>query len=165
MTMNIPFQPGQPLGCSQWHTVDQQMISGFGVSTKDPDPMHMDPAWAERKSPFAATTAFGFLTMSLLSRFLYDTLGVEPDREDAELARQTWHVMNYGFDQLRLVSPVVVGSRIRGVFTTKSCEEDDKGRMRATISAVVEIENEERPALIADWVLIYVPTRQLAAHE
>ena len=157
MTETFPFTPGQDLGASRWHTVDQEMITGFGVSTRDPDPMHMDPDWAATESPYGKIIAFGFLTISLLSRFLYDALGQEPSREDAAAAAHGGHVMNYGFNRLRLVSPVPVGARIRGVFRTKACDADEKGNERVVIEAVVEIEGEDRPALVADWVVIYVP--------
>ena len=157
MTETFPFKPGQQLGASRWRTVDQEMITGFGVSTRDPDPMHMDPDWAATESPYGRTIAFGFLTMSLLSRFLYDALGQEPDRENSAMAALAGHVMNYGFDRLRLVSPVPVDARLRGVFGIKSCETDEKGNQRVVIDVVVEIEGEERPALVADWVVIHVP--------
>lgn len=147
------FIPGQEIGSSPWLTVDQDMISSFGATTRDPDPVHTDPEWAAAGSPYGKTIAFGFLTISLLTRLLYGALGVEPERD----APADGHVMNYGFDRLRLVSPVPVDARIRGVFKTKSSEVDAKGLQRVVIETTVEIEGDERPALVAEWVVIYVP--------
>ncbi|MEM9809795.1 MAG: MaoC family dehydratase [Pseudomonadota bacterium] len=158
-----PFSPGQSLGTSPWLTVDQEMISGFGASTRDPDPMHVNPEWAQQYSPFGKTIAFGFLTMSLLTRFLYDVMGVEPDNEVDREALGSAHVMNYGFDRLRLVSPVPVGAKMRAVFSTKTCDVDEKGNERVVIDTVVEIEGEAKPALVADWVVVHVPAAVAAS--
>ncbi|MEZ5983587.1 MAG: hypothetical protein R3C54_14900 [Parvularculaceae bacterium] len=65
--------------------------------------------------------------------------------------------MNYGFDRLRLVAPVPVGSRIRGRFTLADRTTDEKGRIVHRVNAVVEIENQERPALVAEWLSVWVP--------
>lgn len=147
------FVVGERLGVSPWLEVTQEMITGFGASTLDPDPMHIDPEWAEKNSPYGKTIAFGFQTMAMLSRLLYEAQSFNPER--AELGES--HIMNYGFDRLRLVSPVLVGSRIRGVFEIKATEADNKGNEKVVITVTVEIEGEERPALVGDWVVIHVP--------
>lgn len=150
------FEAGELIGISPWLSVDQEMITGFGVATRDPDPMHMDPSWSAKESPYQETIAFGFLTMSLLTRMLYDATGFDPER--VELGES--HVMNYGFDRLRLVAPVPVDSRIRGVFRTKSSEVDEKGQERVVVDVVVEIEGNDKPAMVAEWVVIHVQVEQ-----
>ncbi len=146
----IDVPPGQEVGCSDWILVDQAMIDGFGAVTLDPDPMHIDPDWAAA-GPFGGTIAFGFLTISLLTPMMHSAMGTAPRKESAG------HYLNYGFDRLRLVAPVPVGSRIRGRFVKLRQGEDEKGRLLSTFEATVEIEGAERPALVAEWLSIWVP--------
>lgn len=146
------FSPGDMIGISQWFTINQEMITGFGVSTLDPDPVHMDPQWAAENSPYGETISFGFLTVSLLSRLLYSATHHEPTKDmDMDAG-----FMNYGFDRLRLMSPVPVDSKVRGVFKVKDAQTTDTGHERLVIDAAIEIEGSDKPALVGDWVLIYV---------
>ena len=146
------FRPGEEVGVSQWVTVDQPMITGFGDVTLDPDPMHIDPEWARQNAPFGGTIAFGFLTMSLLTHLLHSAIGDSNDRDHAELG----YFLNYGFDRMRLVSPVPVGSRVRGHFRTLENYTDEKGRQMVKFDCRIEIEGEERPALIGEWLAIWI---------
>lgn len=141
------------LGVSNWVVVDQAMIDGFGAVTLDPDPMHIDPEWAAANGPFGGTIAFGFLTVSLLTHLLHSAMGTHPGREAAGQG----HYLNYGFDRLRLVAPVKVGARIRGRFTKLRQQQDDQGRWLTTFGCVIEIEGADRPALVADWLSIWIP--------
>lgn len=134
---------GQSIGCSRWIEVSQQRISDFGRLTEDPDPMHIDPAFAAAHSPYGETIAFGFLTVSLLTAMVNDVL----PRPDDEVS-----TLNYGFDRLRLVSPVRVGRRLRGHFVLKAIGLRSPTQYRTTIGVSVEIEGEARPALVADWL-------------
>ncbi|MFO0511638.1 MAG: MaoC/PaaZ C-terminal domain-containing protein, partial [Gammaproteobacteria bacterium] len=68
------FQPGVDLGTSDWIQITQEMVDKFGEATLDDDPMHVDPDWARRHSPFGKTVAFGFLTISLLTHVLLQQL-------------------------------------------------------------------------------------------
>lgn len=146
---------GRDLGQSEWLTVTQEMITAFGDVTRDHDPMHVDPAWAGR-GPFEGTIAFGFLTMSLLTSFMHNVLGSNPREHDPSMG---YH-LNYGFDRMRLVSPVPVGSRIRGSFRVLEVRPDAKNRSILTFGATVEIEGSERPALSAEWLSVWVPPEQ-----
>ncbi|MEO7964117.1 MAG: MaoC family dehydratase [Gemmatimonadaceae bacterium] len=143
---------GRDLGHSEWLTVTQEMITAFGDATRDHDPMHVDPAWAGR-GPFEGTIAFGFLTMSLLTSFMHNVMGTDPQRYDPSMG----YYLNYGFDRMRLVSPVPVGSRIRGAFRVLEVRADDKNRSILKFGATVEIEGSERPALSAEWLSVWVP--------
>jgi acyl dehydratase len=146
------MQPGQPIGTSDWVTVTQEMITKFGEATLDRDPMHVDPAWAAA-GPFGTTISFGFLTMSLLTHMLHRTLGSDSSSYDPRLG----YYLNYGFDRMRLVTPVPVGSRIRAQFVLASLRPDSQQRSIARFDVKLEIEGHDRPALIAEWLTVWVP--------
>lgn len=136
---------------SDWVQITQDLIDAFSRATLDPDPMHVDPEWAA-SGPFGGTIAFGFQTMSMLTYLLHSAMQNEPHRD---LTRG--YYLNYGFDRLRLVSPVPVGSRIRGRFRIADRQTDDKGRTIATFDVTIEREGAERPALAARWLGVWVP--------
>lgn len=140
-----------PTLVSDWIVIDQEMISRFGELTLDPDPMHMDPEWAKVNGPYGGTIAYGFLTISLLSHLVHLVRGNTG-------GPRTGHYLNYGFDRLRLVSPVRVGSRIRGRFLPKDGKLDKKGRTLNRYDCSIEIEGQDRPALVAEWLSLWVPS-------
>ena len=146
------FKPGQHLGPSEWLTVTQEMITGFGDATRDQDPMHMDPAWGAA-GPFGSTIAFGFLTLSLLTHLMHNAMGTSSDRYDPSHG----YYLNYGLDRVRLVTPVPVGSNIRGRFTVLEIRADAKERQIVKFAASIELEGNERPALVAEWLTVWVP--------
>jgi acyl dehydratase len=145
--------PGEDIGVSNWLTVDQRLIDLFSKATLDEDPMHVDPVWAVEKGPFGHTVSFGFLTMSLLSHLLHDAAQAAFS-DDPE---NHGYYLNYGFDRLRLISPVPVNSRIRGRFHTLSRTLDEKQRYVVKFRAEIEIEGHERLALAAEWLTVWVP--------
>ncbi len=147
------LQPGAEIGVSPWITVTQSMITEFGSVTLDPDPMHVDPEWAQRNGLFGGTIAFGFLTISLLTNMLHAALGTNSGRDPKE----SGYYLNYGFDRLRLVSPVRTGKRIRGRFVLLDRKRDERNRVISTFECTIEIEGEERPALYAQWLTVWVP--------
>jgi acyl dehydratase len=136
---------GQEIGVSSWIEIDQRRITEFGLITEDPDPMHIDPQWAARNSPYGTTIAFGFLTISLMTRMLNEVIARPQDEVST---------LNYGFDRLRLLSPVRVGARVRGRVTLKQLALRAPTQFRSVYGVVVEIEGEERPALVADWIAV-----------
>jgi len=137
---------------SEWVQITQPMIDEFGHCTLDLDPMHVDPEWAAA-GPFGTTISFGFLTMSLLSRLLHSALGV-PHARDLSVSG---YYLNYGFERLRLITPVRVNSRIRGRFQVIDRKVDEKQRVLTTYHCVIEIEGAERPAMVADWLGLWIP--------
>ena len=145
-------QPGEVLGTSPWVVVTQDMITKFGEATLDHDPMHVDAEWAAR-GPFGTTVSFGFLTMSLLTHMLHQTLGSDSSQYDPKQG----YYLNYGFDRLRLVSPVPVGSRVRGNFVMADMRPDAHHRSIARFDVKLEIEGQERPALVGQWLTVWVP--------
>jgi len=146
------FVPGEEIGISDWVEVTQSMINIFGDVTQDPDPIHIDPEIANG-GPFGEPTAFGFLTMSMLTRLLRGAKGEAAGRPE----EHGGHGLNYGFDRVRLISPVPAGARIRGRFKALGARHDDRGRLVGTYECLVEIEGQDRPAMYAEWVTIWVP--------
>lgn len=145
--------PGAEVGVSPWLTVSQTMIDDFGHATLDADPMHVDPAWAAANSPYSETIAFGFLTISLLTHLMHGSMGVQ----GANDPRRSGYYLNYGFDRIRLVAPVRTGRRVRGHFKLLERKTDEHGRLITTFDCRVEIEGESRPALVAQWLTVWVP--------
>jgi acyl dehydratase len=133
------------IGTSRWIEVTQQRITEFGNVTEDPDRMHIDPEYATAHSPFGKTIAFGFLTVSLLTRMVNDVVARPSDEVST---------LNYGFDRLRLLSPVLVDSRIRGHLVLKALSLRSPSQFRAVYTVTVEIEGGAKPALVADWLSV-----------
>jgi acyl dehydratase len=137
---------GKEVGVSPWHVMDQKRIDAFATATEDHQFIHVDPARAAA-TPFGATIAHGFLTMSMLSVFSYEAL--------PKLANVAMGV-NYGTDKVRFVSPVKACSRIRGRFTLTEATLRKPKELFTRTSVSVEIEGESKPALVADWLgLVY----------
>ncbi len=134
---------GREIGASSWHLVDQKRIDDFADVTADHQFIHIDPARAARETPFGATIAHGFLSVSLLSAFAYEVL---PKIEGTAMS------VNYGFDKLRFISPVRSGSRVRGRFTLVEATPRSPKELLSRTNVVVEIEGETKPALVADWL-------------
>jgi acyl dehydratase len=149
------FDIGQQISSPAWLQVTQELMDGFGKYTIDPDPFHIDPVWAKEHSPFGGTIAFGFFTVSMLTHLLHLAQGTGA-RDVAADPVTHGHCLNYGFNRLRLVSPVHIGKNIRGVFKVKELAGDEKGRAILTFAVTIEIEGEERPALVADWLAVWI---------
>ncbi|HST35639.1 MAG TPA: MaoC family dehydratase [Allosphingosinicella sp.] len=143
----IKARLGEEVGVSDWILVDQARIDAFADVTEDPQFTHIDPE-AAAKTLFGGTIAHGFLTLSLLSRMAADAM-LRP--EDVKMG------VNYGFEKVRFLAPVRSGKRVRGRFVLASFEEKGPGRYQFVHTVTVEIEGEEKPALIADWIgMIFV---------
>jgi acyl dehydratase len=138
----IQGRVGSEIGVSDWLVVDQARIDAFADITEDHQFIHVDPERAA-KTPFRGTVAHGFLTLSLLSR-MADGVMLRP--ESLRMA------VNYGFDKVRFMGPVRSGKRVRGRFKMLSAEEKRASQWQITYEVTVEIEDEEKPALIADWI-------------
>jgi acyl dehydratase len=127
-----------------WHTVDQSQIDQFAECTLDRQFIHVDPEKA-KDTPFGSTIAHGFLTLSMLSHFA----------ESYSLVIEGIFMgVNSGFDKVRFLAPVKVGSRIRGHAKFLSFEEKNPGQFRIKTEVTVEIEGEDKPALVAEWISI-----------
>jgi len=139
---DIREKVGTEIGVSDWILVDQERIDAFAAATEDRQFIHVDPEAAAR-TPFGGTIAHGFLTLSLLSRMAADVI-LQP--EGVKMG------INYGFDRVRFLAPVRAGGRVRGRFILKSIEEKRPSQWQFLHAVTVEIEDEEKPALMADWI-------------
>lgn len=137
---------GSELGVSDWHLVDQSRISGFADVTEDHQFIHTDPTRAAA-TPLGGVIAHGFLTLSLLSVFFSEVVG---EVEDASMS------MNYGLDSVRMLNPVPVESRVRGRFSLANCTERRPGQWLLSFRATIEIEDQEKPALVASWLVLAI---------
>jgi acyl dehydratase len=143
----IASRVGGEVGVSDWILVDQARIDAFAEVTEDRQFIHVDPE-AAAQTPFGGAIAHGFLTLSLLSRMAADAM-LRPDGVRMGV--------NYGFEKIRFLAPVRAGKRVRGRFTLTSFEEKRAGQYQFVHQVAVEIEGEDKPALIADWIgLIFV---------
>jgi acyl dehydratase len=138
---------GREIGVSSWHLVDQKRIDLYADVIEDHQFIHVDPIRAKAETAFGTTIAHGFLTMSLMSIMSYEVMPV--------ISGTTMGV-NYGFDKLRFISPVRSGSRVRGRFTLAEAKLRKPKELQSRTNVTVEIEGEDKPALVADWIgLIY----------
>ena len=131
---------GEELGVSDWHEVTQRHIDAFASATDDYERIHVDPERA-RDTPWGVTIAHGLYTLSLGPKFLYEIF----ELRDVPLA------LNYGFDKVRFISPVPVGSRVRMRATLESVE----GSGRARIIQTFEREGQEKPVCVAESLVLY----------
>jgi acyl dehydratase len=142
---------GQDEGTGEWLEVTQERINQFADVTEDHQFIHVDPKQAAELSPWGTTIAHGFLTLSLLTH-LSASIPQPPERYDGILMG-----VNYGFDKVRFVTPVKVGSRIRAKSVLAGVDLKDPNNLQIVRTMTVEIEGEAKPALVADWVtrLVY----------
>jgi len=135
---------GEVIGTSEWIAVEQDRINQFADATGDHQFIHLDAEKA-KMTPFGGTIAHGFLTLSLLPYLMAqsnDLLSIDGVKMG----------VNYGIDKLRFLSPVKTGKRVRGVFTLGALIEKRPGQWQQTLECSVEIEGEDKPALIASWI-------------
>jgi acyl dehydratase len=138
---------GKEIGVSSWHLIDQPRIDTYADVTEDHQFIHVDPERAKKETAFGTTIAHGFLTMSMLSVMSYEVMPA--------IAGTTMGV-NYGFDKLRFISPVRSGRRVRGRFVLAEAKLRKPNELQSRTNVTVEIEGEDKPALVADWLgLIY----------
>ena len=138
----IRSKTGSVVGVSGWIEVGQDRISAFADATDDHQFIHVDPN-AAAAAGFGGTIAHGFLSLSLLSRMAADAMLI-PDT--------TRMAVNYGLDRVRFLAPVRAGKRVRGHFTLDSAEEKAPGQLLLKHQVTVEIEDEAKPALTAQWL-------------
>jgi acyl dehydratase len=136
---------GQPEGSGEWFEVTQELVNQFADVTRDHQFIHVDPE-AAKATPFGGTIAHGFLTLSMLTH-----LGASIPQDPARFAGILMGV-NYGFDKVRFVSPVPVGSRIRAASELTDVQLKDPNNLQVTRRFTVEVDGVDRPAVVADWV-------------
>jgi acyl dehydratase len=134
---------GSVIGTSDWVLIDQEMINKFADATGDHQFIHVDAERA-KLTPFGQTIAHGFLTLSLMP--MLSAKAKLPHLDNIKMG------VNYGSDKLRFLSPVKSGKRVRAHFTLASFEEKRPGQIQQTQEVSVEIEGEDKPALICEWI-------------
>jgi acyl dehydratase len=127
---------------TEWFTITQDQIDEFADCTHDQQFIHVDPEKA-RDTPFGTTIAHGFLTLSMLSYFAGSY---------SVVIEGYYMGVNYGFDKVRFLAPVKVNSRIRAVPRIMDVIEKKPGQYMFKTEVVIEIEGEDKPALIAEWL-------------
>jgi acyl dehydratase len=137
---------GTTEGSGEWFEVDQARIDAFADVTEDHQFIHVDPEACATLSPWGVPIAHGFLTLSLLTK-LMSSVPQPPERLEGVVMG-----INYGFEKVRFLSPVKVGSRVRATSVLASVDAKDPSTLQVTRSITVEIEGESKPALVADWV-------------
>ena len=139
---NVSKLVGKETGVSDWITIDQERINAFADVTEDHQFIHIDPE-AARATPFGTTIAHGFLSLSMLSKLAAGSVIV---LEGVKMG------VNYGFDKVRFAAPVKSGKRVRGRFTLMSADQKITGLWTLKYAVTVEIEGEDKPALVAEWL-------------
>ena len=135
----LPGLVGQELGVSDWHVISQERINQFAEVTEDHQWIHVDVDRATRE--IGGPIAHGFLTLSMLSAMTYQVAVIEGVSRG----------LNYGFNKVRFLSPVPAGARVRLREKLTSVEEK-AGGLALTRECTVEIEGQDKPALVAEWL-------------
>ena len=136
---------------SSWLMIDQDRINRFADVTGDHQFIHLDEARAAEETPFGGTIAHGFLSLSLLVTLSHDV---------ALNLKGTRMAINYGFEKIRFLNPVRSGKRVRAHFKTVEVYEKSPGNVLIKTGVSLEIEGEERPALVAEWLGLTVLENQ-----
>jgi acyl dehydratase len=141
---------GREINLTDWFEITQDRILKFADATEDRQWIHLDPTRAKRESPFGATIAHGFLTLSLLSHLSQQALQIQ---------NGVGMIVNYGLNRVRFPAPVLAGSKVRARFTVQSLKDAGNAR-EATFSVVMEVQNQEgqtqpKPGCVAEWVIRY----------
>ncbi len=134
---------GTVVGVSEWLTVDQAMIDKFAEATGDHQFIHVDVERA-KLTPFGGTIAHGFLSLSLMP-----VLSAKADLPRVDGIKMG---VNYGGNKTRFLAPVRSGKRVRGHFKLLEIEEKRPGQFQQTMEYTLEIEGEDKPALMAEWI-------------
>lgn len=143
----LPDLVGTEVGVSEWMRITQEMIDRFADATLDHQYIHVDPERAAQ-SPYGGTIAHGLLVVSLLPHLSSEALDFHVPNIRTRL--------NYGYDRIRFTSPVPVDSRVRARFRLTEATERSEGRWRLKFEATVEVEGSERPAVVAEWLRMWI---------
>ena len=135
---------GQELGAGRWLEMTQERVDAFADATGDHQWIHVDPERAA-KTPFGGTIAHGFLTLSLLPLLRREWEGIRVDLHPKM-------GINYGLNRVRFISPVRVGRRIRLRTRLLGVEDVATDILQVTYQQTIEIEGEERPAMVAESI-------------
>jgi acyl dehydratase len=144
---SAPQFVGRELGASDWVAIDQDRIDAFAACTGDRQWIHVDVARAKRESPFGGPIAHGYLTLSLVASMAMELGVIPPDAATG---------LNYGLDKVRFIAPVKAGARVRARATLLATEPQSGGRLLLKLSCTLEIEDEAKPALVAELLCLLI---------
>ena len=139
----LAAKAGQTIGSSEWFEVSQERINQFAEATGDHQFIHINPEMA-KMTPFGTTIAHGFLTLSLIPVLRQNSDCPRPDGVKMGV--------NYGGNKVRFLAPVKSGKRVRAHFKLLELVEKRPGQWQETMETTIEIEGEDKPALIAEWM-------------
>jgi acyl dehydratase len=140
----IGARVGEEIAVSDWLEVTQERINQFADATGDHQFIHVDPVRAAAATPFKGTIAHGFLTLSLLSTLIRESIRFTGLRM----------AINYGLNKVRFISPVPAGSRIRALITLQAVDAVSDG-VQVTWQVTIEREGGDKPAAVVDWLVRY----------
>jgi acyl dehydratase len=136
---------GRELTPTDWFPIAQERIEQFAEVTEDRQWIHLDQERAERESPYSTTIVHGFLTLSLLSRFMKEAIQI---RAGVRMS------VNYGLNRVRFPSAVRADSKIRVRFILQSLKEVPDA-LEAVFDATVEVQGSDKPCCVAEWIVRY----------
>ena len=139
----LAAKTGETIGSSEWFEVSQERINQFAEATGDHQFIHVNPEMA-KMTPFGTTIAHGFLTLSLIP--------VLRQKSDCPRPDGVKMGVNYGGNKVRFLAPVKSGKRVRAHFKLLELIEKRPGQWQETMETTIEIEGEDKPALIAEWI-------------
>ena len=134
---------GETIGTSEWMLVDQAMIDKFADATGDHQFIHVNPDTA-KMTPFGGTIAHGFLTLSLIPVLI--------EKSDIQRPAGIKMAMNYGGNRVRFINPVRSGKKVRAHFKLLALDEKRPGQWQQTVEITLEIEGEDKPGYVAEWI-------------
>ncbi len=143
---DIAAKTGETIGTSEWVEMGQDRINQFAEATGDHQFIHIDEEKA-KMTPFGGTIAHGFLTLSMIPYLTAES--DVPRMEGIKMA------VNYGGNKTRFINPVRSGKKIRGHWKLLEMIEKRPGQWQQTVEITIEIEGEEKPALICEWMTMY----------
>jgi acyl dehydratase len=144
---NVEAFIGRELGVSDWVSINQNRINQFAECTEDRQWIHVDVERAKHESPLGTTIAHGYLTLAMLAPTTFEVV-VKP----AGISQ----ALNYGLDRVRFIAPVKAGSRVRNRIKLLAAESRGDGRILLTTENTIEIDGEDKPALIATALVMAV---------
>jgi acyl dehydratase len=136
---------GREIATTDWLEVTQERIRQFAEATEDRQWIHIDPERAERESPYGATIAHGFLTLSLLSFFI---------KQAIQIPRDVRLSVNYGLNRVRFPAPVRAGAEIRARVTVQSVK-NLSDSVEAVFAISMEAKAAAKPCCVAEWIVRY----------
>ena len=137
---------GEEMGVSDWVTIEQDRINAFADCTEDHQWIHVNEEMA-KKGPFGAPIAHGYLSLSLLPHL---SAGQKYVPEGIKMA------INYGLNKVRFLTPVKVGSKVRNKMVLKDVTEKAGGRILIATENTIEIEGEDKPAVVAETLAMFM---------